>query len=157
MSTLSVNPVMYLIAESGNPMSAGKLGAQLAHAAVEAYRISPDDRLKHIWSECGKHYAKVVLETDNLFMTNLYLTERGFMVVPIIDEARTELEGLTLTALGVQIVDKNRADVAATFRQFKLYRGPKPAPVEEPEKRSFTTKLKERWRAYATRRNQGDT
>src|SRR5688500_145760 len=127
MSTLKVNPVMYLLVEAGNPMSAGKMAAQVAHAAVEAYKISPDDRLKHIWDECGKHYTKIVLQCDDLWVAWDYIRARGFECRMIIDEGRTEFGGeLTRTALGVQIVDKNNAHVAATFSAFKLYRDPKP-------------------------------
>lgn len=164
MSTLKVNPVMYLIAETGNPMSAGKFAAQAGHAAVEAYKLSPNDRLKHIWDECGHQYAKVVLQTDNLFMTNLYLVERGYVVVPIIDEGRTEFTGdLTLTFLGVQILDKNRADVQATFRGFKLYKDPRFATLQDAinrqqelhprkAKSSFTARCKERLRGHRSGR-----
>lgn len=124
MSTLKVNPVMYLLVERGNPMSAGKLAAQVAHAAVSAYCESPDDRLKHIWEYCGGHYAKVVLECDDLVIAQEYIEARGFVTCMVIDEGRTEFGNtLTRTALGVQIVDKNRADVAATFGEFKLYSG----------------------------------
>ena len=144
---------MYLLAEAGNPMSAGKFASQAAHAAVEAYRISPDDRLKHIWEDCGRQYAKIVLQCDDLVTAERYIRDRGFDTVAVIDEGRTEFDAdLTLTFLGVQIVDKNRADVQATFGQFKLYREPRVEAPAVEEKRSVIHRCKERISAYRPRR-----
>lgn len=166
MSTLKVNPVMYLISDPRVEMSKGKFAAQAAHAAVQAYKVSPDDRLKHIWDECGQQYAKVVLQTDDLHNATLYILQRGFKVVPILDEGRTEFDAdLTLTFLGVQIVDKNRADVQATFGGFKLYKEHQPVRLQDAverqrqlhpelyeEKRSFIHRCKERISAHRPRR-----
>lgn len=160
MSTLKVNPVMYLLVDPRVEMSAAKLAAQVAHGAVEAYKLSPDNRLKHIWDECGKHYAKVVLDGGDLQIAREYIEARGFKTVLIIDEGRTEFGGgLTPTVLGVQIVDKNAADVAATFGDFKLYRHKDPYPKactkDGEKKRSFIDKCKERCRAHRSRRDPG--
>lgn len=153
MSTLKVNPVMYLLAEAGNPMSAGKFAAQAAHAAVNAYCASPDDRLRHIWEACGNQHPKVVLQCDDLVVAQEYIEARGFITRMVIDEGRTEFDGgLTRTFLGVQIVDKNRADVAATFSGFKLYREPRVEAPAVEEKRSFIHRCKERISAYRPRR-----
>lgn len=162
-----VNPVMYLISDPKIEMSKGKFAAQAAHAAVEAYKVSPDDRLKHIWDECGQQYAKVVLQTDDLRTACDYIEARGFNVAMIIDEGRTEFDkDLTPTFLGVQVVDKNNPHVQATFGAFTLYRDYDAETLQEArrqlnqrfgfeEKHSFIDKLKERARAYSSRRDSG--
>ena len=109
---------MYLIANSSAHMSAGKLAAQAAHAAVEAYRISDQDILSEWY--VGGHYMKVVLEADDLTVAERYIRDRGFDTVLIIDEGRTEFKGLTPTFIGVEVLDKDDAHVKATFGEFKL-------------------------------------
>lgn len=165
MSTLKVNPVMYLISSPRVDMSKGKFAAQAGHATQLALELTPDDRLSHIWRWCGGHYAKVVLMSDDLDLTAEYLRERGFSVAKVIDEGRTEFgDTLTTTFLGVQVLDKNNAGVAATFSQFKLYRDRPAVNTQDPlglkerdgeEKHSFIDKLKERARAYTSRRDSG--
>jgi peptidyl-tRNA hydrolase len=146
-----MTPAMYLFLNKGLGMSTGKAAAQVAHAAVEAYRISmnADSPARHgekrpqphlpstalyetnvvrRWY-CGGHYMKLVMEardSDHLRAIETYLEARGFRTVLIIDEGRTEVEHLTLTALGVEIVDKDDPHVQATFGDFKLYRDPPP-------------------------------
>lgn len=116
--------VMYLIANSSINMSAGKMAAQAAHAAVEAYRLTDtgillDKRIEQ-WYE-GGHYTKIVLEADDLQLTERYLRDRGFETVLIIDEGRTEFDGkLTPTFIGCALVDKDSPHVKATFGEFKL-------------------------------------
>jgi peptidyl-tRNA hydrolase len=123
-----MDPCMYLLSNPSIPMSTGKRGAQLAHAAVEAYLASPDNNLKRVWHR-GGHYKKIVLQTDDLRVAERYLNDRGFKTVLIIDEGHTEFEAdLTPTAVGCAIVDKDDAHVAATFSAFKLYRDPAPEP-----------------------------
>lgn len=150
MSTLPVNPVMYLLSDPRVPMSKGKFGAQAAHAAMLALELSPDDRLQHVWRHAGGHYAKVVLQCEDLQLTKQYIEDRGFACGLVIDEGRTEFgAALTPTFLGVQIVDKNRLDVKNTFGQFNLYRD---LPTTE-EKRSVKDKIRERIRAHRAGRN----
>ena len=104
-------------------MSPGKLAAQVAHAAVEAYRVS-DPELVRVWY-LGGHYTKLVMlakserELDSI---ERYLNDRDFQTALVIDEGRTEIEPFTSTALGVEIVDKDDPRTKATFSQFKLYR-----------------------------------
>lgn len=109
-------------------MSPGKLAAQAAHASVEGVRISAkepwgnpwDASIVNRWYRAG-HYAKVVLQTDNLLVAQSYIDSRGFKSMLIIDEGRTEIAPLTPTAIGVEILDKDLPHVRETFSVFKLY------------------------------------
>lgn len=121
---------MYIIANRGLKMSPGKLAAQVAHAAVEAYRIS-DEKMITRWYR-GGHHTKIVLGADDeLAMTNMeaYLEKRGFKTHQVIDEGRTEIKAFSRTALGVEVVDKDIPHVAETFSSFKTY---KPLPSDNP-------------------------
>lgn len=117
-------------------MSPGKIAAQAAHAAVEAYRLSApahsvdpqDNSLVKEWYK-GKHYKKLVMEardSEHLFTIKHYLEDRGFKVALIVDEGLTEVEPHSATAMGVVIVDKDDPHTAATFSTFKLLKPPKP-------------------------------
>ena len=131
-------------------MSKGKFAAQAAHAAVEAYKLPAHEWTRHYWDECGKHYAKVVLQADDLLLAQKYIEDRGFKTALILDEGRTEFDAdLTPAFLGVQIVDKDNAHVAATFSTFKLFKDPAYEPSlvvwEDPVKRTFKDWIKERF------------
>ena len=121
------DPVMYIFINRGAGMSPGKIAAQAAHAAVEAYRKTPQDsNLLRLWYK-GGHYKKVVLlarDTTHLLAIANYLTDRGFDNCLIIDEGHTEVDPHTMTALGVPIVDKSEPHTAATFSSFELYKEP---------------------------------
>jgi peptidyl-tRNA hydrolase len=118
-------------------MSTGKAAAQAGHAAVEAYKLTPDNNTKRMW-HCGGHYAKIVLEAPSaefLLYAERYINDRGFKTALIIDEGRTEIDKLLPTALGVEVLDKDNSHVAATFSVFDLYkdkRPPPPEPAPEP-------------------------
>lgn len=117
------NVVMYLFLNRGLSMSVGKASAQIAHAAVEAYRVSSTEMIEK-WYE-GGHYTKLVmLARDNEHLRNIqaYLEERGFKTKLIIDEGRTEVAPFSPTALGVELVDKDDPNVEATFSSFELYK-----------------------------------
>lgn len=104
-------------------MSTGKASAQAAHAAIEAFRVS-DPSMLHEWY-LGGHYTKLVMAgEDETHMRTIqhYIEERGFKTKLIIDEGRTEVRPHTVTALGVEIVDKDDQHAAATFVTFKIYR-----------------------------------
>lgn len=118
-----MRPCMYLFANKGLDMSPGKLAAQVAHAAVEAFRISHPDMIA-AWYE-GGHYTKLVMEaadTTALMVIKHYIEERGFETKLIIDEGRTEIAPHSVTALGVEIVDKDNEHTAKTFEGFRTYR-----------------------------------
>lgn len=117
------NPTMYLFINKGLQMSIGKAMAQSAHAAVEAFQQSSIGMLEE-WYK-GKHYKKIVLQArdqDHLRTIALYLRERGFKTVFIIDEGMNEVAPHSITALGVEIVDQEDPNVKATFSSFKLYK-----------------------------------
>lgn len=119
-----IDPCMYIILNKGLGMSTGKAAAQAAHAAVEAYILTPNDsNLKRLWHR-GGHYKKIVLEArdaNHLRDAERYINDRGFQTVLIIDEGHTEVAPLTPTAVGVEIVDKHHPHAAATFSTFDLY------------------------------------
>jgi peptidyl-tRNA hydrolase len=138
-----MNIVMYLIANKSVEMSKGKFGAQCGHAAVEAYQQAVDNRQVEFlrsWRE-GGHYTKIVLEADDLAVAERYLNDRGFNPVLIIDEGRTEFDGvLTPTFLGI-LVDKDNEHTAETFSAFKLYKEPKPPKAPQQKGNRFRSLL----------------
>ena len=106
----------------GLGLSPGKLAAQCAHAAVEAYLISKPT-LQSQWRLPEMHYTKIVLEAINdkhLGNIKKYLEDRKIKTVRIIDEGRTEIEPHSFTALGVEIVDKEQ--VGDTFNSFSVFK-----------------------------------
>lgn len=114
---------MYIFVNKELQMSVGKVAAQAAHAAVEAYRISTVDKLAE-WYK-GRHYKKLIMEArdaEHLRTIASYLTERGFKSVFIIDEGLNEVAPHSFTALGVEIVDQDDPHTQATFSTFRLYR-----------------------------------
>lgn len=129
---------MYIFVNRGLGMSSGKIAAQAAHAAVEAYRASEaleEFELIDAWVS-GGHYTKIVLGADDstqLLTIDRYLTDRGFDTSLIIDEGRTEIEPMSPTALGVEIVDKDDPHVSDTFSHFKLYKDAEPSDPEPSE------------------------
>lgn len=123
-----MRPVMYLFANRGLGMSKGKLGAQTAHAAVEAYQVSVIEKreLTDLWNKTG--YTKLVLEardTEHMHNIRLYLEDKGHITCSIIDEGRTETPPHSFTALGVPIVDKDDPQTEFAFGEFDLYPRPK--------------------------------
>ena len=116
------NPVMYILANKSLDMSAGKLAAQVAHAAVRSAMASGAlDTDK--WLKNGE--TKIVLEArdaEHLLLTREYLQARGFKTFLVIDEGRTEVPPLSATALGVELVDKAEENVKFTFETFKTYK-----------------------------------
>lgn len=154
-----MNPTMYLFLNQGLNMSVGKAGAQAGHAAVEAYRLSTpmhpneieDNPLVKAWY-VGRHYKKIVFaarDEQHLLTIDRYLRDRGFKTDLIIDEGLTEVPRHTITALGVELVDKDDPHVAATFSSFKTYREKKVEP--QSRRKRFPVGYFARW---ATRKAQ---
>ena len=122
---------MYIFVNKGLHMSAGKMGAQSAHAAVEAYRISKPEMIKK-WYK-GGHYTKLVMQAadeENIKTIERYLNERGVQTAIIIDEGLTEISPHQVTALGCEIVDKDMGDTEEIFSTFQLYRDTVKATLE---------------------------
>lgn len=122
-----MRPAMYTFINRGLGMSPGKMTAQGQHAAVEAYCIS-DPKLIDKW-RIGGHYTKLVMlaeDTEHLQNIDHYIKERGFQTKLIVDEGRTEIKPFSVTALGVEVVDRDDPHTAATFGDFKTYREEKP-------------------------------
>jgi peptidyl-tRNA hydrolase len=132
-----MKPVMYIFANRGLGMSPGKLAAQVAHAAVEAYRISCfenpskpsgsgliESSIVKEWYRGGHHTKLVMLarDTEHLYTIERYLEERNVTTKLIIDEGRTEIAAHSPTALGCEILDKDNLDVVAVFESFQTYR-----------------------------------
>ncbi len=123
ITNLTEDPVLYIFLNRGLGMTAGKLAAQSAHAAVEAYIISDPD-LVEIWYR-GGHYTKLTLlahDNEDIVTIQKYIEDRGFKTKLIIDEGRTEIAPHQPTALGVEVVDRNDPHVRATFSTFPLYK-----------------------------------
>jgi PTH2 family peptidyl-tRNA hydrolase len=142
---MCMRPAMYLFANRDLGMSPGKLAAQVAHAAVEAYRLSDsldrgigDHQRKHALRDAwynGGHYTKLVMlaeDTEQLHHIKHYIEERGYQTKLIVDEGRTEIESFSATALGVEVVDRDDEHTAATFGEFQTYK-----PLKSPKKKRF--------------------
>lgn len=117
-----MRPTMYIFVNRGLGMSPGKMAAQAAHAAVEAYQISSPGMTDEWY--LGGHYCKLVMEADDelhLHTIDRYLKDRGFGTALIIDEGHTEIRAHSVTALGVEISDRDHPHTKATFSDFKLY------------------------------------
>jgi PTH2 family peptidyl-tRNA hydrolase len=128
-----VDPCMYLFVNRGLGMSPGKVAAQAAHAAVEAYRISDQEsNVFRLWYR-GGHYKKIVLlgrDEDHMRNIEAYLKAREIPCVTIIDEGHTEIASLSITAIGVPVLDKAHANNAAIFSTFDLYKDEPAVPAE---------------------------
>lgn len=114
---------MYIIANQGLEMSSGKLAAQVAHAAVRAFERS-DSAVIPDWFSQGE--MKVVLQArDEAHMRNVidylnqYLTIDPYVVI---DEGRTEVPPLSMTAIGLPIMNKDDEHVKFVMSTFKLYK-----------------------------------
>lgn len=128
-----MNAVMYIFVNKGLGMSSGKMAAQAAHAAVEGYRISKKDLINEWY--LGRHYTKLIMQARNqehIKIIQLYLKERGFNSIYIVDEGLTEVDPHVITALGVEIVDKDDEHTVATFSTFELYRDTIKVTLEIP-------------------------
>lgn len=131
-----MNAVMYIFVNKGLGMSPGKIAAQASHAAVEAFRIS-DERMIEKWYR-GGHHTKLVMQaedSENLKHIREYIEARGFKTHLVIDEGRTEITPFTPTALGVEIVDKDRENVQAVFGEFRTFKPDPPADASNKPSR----------------------
>jgi peptidyl-tRNA hydrolase len=123
------NYAQYIVANKGLGMSAGKLAAQVGHAAVKGYELTQarlDGESTEIlieWNKTG--HTKIVLEardTEHLIAFREFAKSRGIESWLVIDEGRTEVAAHSPTALGFPILDKADRDVAHTFSDLQTYR-----------------------------------
>lgn len=129
-----INYALYLFVNKGLGMSAGKIGAQVAQATAGTLAISDPQNVQEWWSGPGHHHAVYVMEardSEHLLMIERYLNEREFKTYLMIDEGMTEIDALSPTVLGVEIINKDADVVKASFMTFKLYKDKKPERVEE--------------------------
>jgi PTH2 family peptidyl-tRNA hydrolase len=122
--------VQYIVANKGLGMSAGKLAAQVAHAAVKGFQMTDGSKFTDgepdiisEWDKTG--HTKIVLEaTDaaHLIAFREFAKSRGINSWLVIDEGRTEVAPHSPTALGFPILDKADRDVAHTFADLRTYR-----------------------------------
>jgi peptidyl-tRNA hydrolase len=127
--------VQYIVANKSLGMSAGKLAAQVGHAAVKGFQMSLENELATLtkgpadpsplneWDKTG--HTKIVLEardTEHLIAFREFAKSRGYGSYLIIDEGRTEVAPHSPTALGFPILDKADRDVAHTFADLRTYR-----------------------------------
>lgn len=95
---------MVIVARKDVKLGAGKLAAQVAHAAVDcamkAQRYSPD--VYKVWKDAGQR--KVVLKADglpNLHEIKAAAEKLGLTTALIMDAGHTQVEPGTVTVLGV--------------------------------------------------------
>jgi len=114
-------PVMYLFVNADLGMSPGKLAAQVAHAACLAQRGSKPEMVD-AWYKYN-FYMKLVMKARNaehIKTIERYLKERDINSFIVIDEGYTEIPKHTITALGVEVIDKN--ELGPIFQEFELLR-----------------------------------
>lgn len=116
-----MNLVMYIFINKDLKLSGGKACAQAGHAVVYSMEISYQDFVKH-WKEDFAQ-TKIVLEAkneDHIKEIAKCLGEKGVLTKEVHDLGRTEVEAGALTALAVEIVDKETN--GEFFKQFSLYK-----------------------------------
>jgi len=114
-----MEPVMYIFLNKGMKMSKGKVAVQAAHSACKAMLISKPEILMD-W-DTGSH-VKIMLEAlseKHIYATQEYLKTKNINSVVIADEGRTEVEAGSVTALGVEILDREACK--EIMSNFKLY------------------------------------
>jgi len=114
------NLVMYVFANKEAKMSPGKLSAQVAHGACFA-QLNSDQTVIKDWIKSG--FTKVILEVKDEYAlkeVKNQLIKEGVRSYLITDSGKTEIASGTVTALGVQILDKNKYN--DFFNKYKLYK-----------------------------------
>jgi peptidyl-tRNA hydrolase len=118
-------PVMYILANKGLGMSAGKLAAQVGHGVGRSL-LHEVKRANDVTTEyLAKGETKIVLEcrdTEHLLMAERYLNEHGIKTFLVIDEGRTEIPAHSPTVLATEIVDKEDPNVRFALGDFKTYK-----------------------------------
>ncbi len=123
---------MYIFINEGLGMSPGKIAAQASHAAVEAYKLSSDYMIDG-WERTGT--TKLVMsgrDAEHLRTIHDYLTRQNFLCHLVIDEGRTEIPSHSITALGVEIVEREDEKVKFAFSDFQTMKAPAAPDKFEP-------------------------
>jgi PTH2 family peptidyl-tRNA hydrolase len=99
-----MEPVMYFVVNDTLKMGKGKIGAQVAHAAIAIFRKHPDTPLFREWDHgCN---AKVVLKASQEQL--LALAEKYSHISKLIrDQGRTQVEPGSFTVLGFNVMEKD--------------------------------------------------
>ena len=114
-------PVMYLFVNESLGCSPGKLASQVAHAACLSQRGSKPEMVEEFYKY--GFYMKLVMKARNaehIKTIERYLKERDINSFIVIDEGHTEIQSHVITALGVEIVDKNK--LGPIFEEFELFK-----------------------------------
>lgn len=117
------DPTLYVFLNKSLNMSSGKAAAQVAHASLQIASITEENTLR-IWYNGDKRTVLVMEARDDLHIRNIsdYLNERGYKTSIVIDEGINEIPPYSITAMSVEIVDREKDSVQNLFCMFKLYR-----------------------------------
>ena len=112
------SPCIYIWINKSLGMSAGKIAAQAAHAAMLVQKEDKD------WGEHPQRTILVCEARDSEHMRNIqdYLGERNYLTQYVIDEGINEIEPMSFTAMSSEVVDRSDEEAQKVFGQFKLYR-----------------------------------
>lgn len=115
-----MNPVIYIFMNKSLNMSAGKLAAQAAHAAMRVgLRTDNGNWIEH------PHQTILVMEArdeSHLRSISEYLAERNIMTYRVIDEGVNEIDPHVWTALATSVLDKDDENTQKALSTFSLYR-----------------------------------
>ena len=109
MSKMQTDTVMYIVMNSDLKMTSGKLVAQGAHLAIDAYNITPKNDLFQEWNRMG--HRKVALKAPEAILLELidkYGKNRdGKTCTFIRDFGLTQVEPNSLTGIAFQVMRKD--------------------------------------------------
>jgi PTH2 family peptidyl-tRNA hydrolase len=108
--------VMYFVVNSDLKMGYGKMAAQVAHAAIDAYERTDDKVVLQNWRKNGS--AKVVLTAPHEKILEL-LNKFSCQCWPIYDQGRTQICPNSLTVLGFSIMPKGSNPDLCTLKLSK--------------------------------------
>lgn len=115
-------PFCYVFLNKSLKMSVGKASAQTAHAILQLMYKTESNNIEK-WSLHRR--TVIVLEArDDAHMRNIkdYLDERGLTASMVIDEGVNEIPPFSITAMAVELVNKNDDRIKEIFQEFKLYK-----------------------------------
>lgn len=114
-----MNTLQYIVVNKDLKMSAGKMGAQIAHA-VSLVSTPKDIRAYNK----AKQRTVIVLEGSASQIENLglYLYERGIHSEYVIDEGVNEIPTMSITALATEQLDVDDQENRQMMKGFTLYK-----------------------------------